>query len=424
MIREILFPSVAVSTILCLAYMKVPGNHIITTKRKILAIFSLYILRLLSYFFSMGIQFEWLRNCIRFLLPSILYLYIGKACSFKQSLYFTMLTWIAFSAASNVFGIPRVDSIFYSYSNIAYHVLGFILVMIITRMIPIHKIYTIPISRFGMLIMIAMCEFYIEYTKSTVRNELPPKAKSILFMYLFIMQLFIIGMLILFEKFIISNEQTRLNEISDIASMYRSQAAETKQAANENVIKVHHDMKNHLLAIGSMLKNEGDASSYIKSILNSFDDFESLFQTGNAMLDGLLTEKYNLAQKSNIDFIADIKYSPCCNFIEDVDTCAIFGNAIDNAIEACMKLKNYKFIKVQGKELLDNYIIRISNSYSGQINMQGDRPITTKIGAGIHGIGISSIKNSANKYGGSVVLDLDVPFVFTLSIIIPLSSQK
>ncbi|HFK2989515.1 TPA: GHKL domain-containing protein, partial [Clostridioides difficile] len=57
-----------------------------------------------------------------------------------------------------------------------------------------------------------------------------------------------------------------------------------------------------------------------------------------------------------------------CNFINEEDVCSIFANAIDNAIEACDKIKEgNKSISLQGRLINNFFAIKISNTKSNTI---------------------------------------------------------
>lgn len=51
-------------------------------------------------------------------------------------------------------------------------------------------------------------------------------------------------------------------------------------------------------------------------------------------MDGLLAEKLVKANARNIETMIAGDLSKL-NYLDDFDLCAIFGNALDNAIEAC-----------------------------------------------------------------------------------------
>lgn len=89
--------------------------------------------------------------------------------------------------------------------------------------------------------------------------------------------------------------------------------------------------------------------------------------------------------------------------VESMDLVAMVSNLISNAYEAALK-SDEKKIKVQMYMQNDGsfIIIKIENSFSGEIVRQGDRLLTTKKDGNIHGVGIESVEKVAEKYDGWV----------------------
>lgn len=84
--------------------------------------------------------------------------------------------------------------------------------------------------------------------------------------------------------------------------------------------------------------------------------------------------------------------------MEPLDISTIFGNAIDNAIEACEKLaEDQRLITVKAECVRDMLLITIENSTLTEVQPM-ER--TTKQDHFLHGFGISNIKNAVEKYGG------------------------
>lgn len=87
--------------------------------------------------------------------------------------------------------------------------------------------------------------------------------------------------------------------------------------------------------------------------------------------------------------------------IDPVDWCIIFGNALDNAIEACEKIEdNRKFISLKLMSRSNTFIVKIINSSKDDFIVEKKRYLTTKKNKDEHGIGMNSIKNAIEKYDG------------------------
>ena len=70
-------------------------------------------------------------------------------------------------------------------------------------------------------------------------------------------------------------------------------------------------------------------------------------QTGNAVLDILLTNKLGIASQKGIRVDCTVKI-PGSSIIDDIDLCIVFSNAVDNAIHACsLKSKSYHYLTLK-----------------------------------------------------------------------------
>ena len=101
--------------------------------------------------------------------------------------------------------------------------------------------------------------------------------------------------------------------------------------------------------------------------------------------------------KKQIDFSAMVDFNGI-DFMEPFDISTIFGNAIDNAIEASEKLpEELRLITVRAERIRDMLIITVENHTMPDVSpVEG----TTKKDRFIHGFGIPNIKNAVEKYGG------------------------
>ncbi|VIG16497.1 ATP-binding domain-containing protein [Clostridioides difficile] len=197
------------------------------------------------------------------------------------------------------------------------------------------------------------------------------------------------------------------------------------QNVKNNYIKtkeLYHDMKNHLICIKEMNKNNCDTSNYIKNLEKKLDEYNNMFDTGNIALNIILKEKKDLCIKKEIRFIAGIDFSQC-NFINEEDVCSIFANALDNAIEACDKIKEgIKSISLQGRLINNFFVIKLSNTKSNFIIEKNKNFITTKKNKEFHGLGIKSIKNTLERYDGTANIEF-TDTMFSLNILIPLNNS-
>lgn len=192
----------------------------------------------------------------------------------------------------------------------------------------------------------------------------------------------------------------------------------------QRVRGIYHDMKNHLLVLQAQLKeigNTGDkgkrqeTEEMIEKIRNQISDYEDYVQTGNAFLDVILRDKSRKAKEERIDLHTEIDFSKG-NFIDALDISTIFGNALDNAIEACEKVpEEERFITMKAREKNHFLVIHIENSAV----QEEEEKKTTKEDTFLHGFGLKNIQRAAEKYGGQCKRNYQSG-VYMLSILIPI----
>ena len=183
-------------------------------------------------------------------------------------------------------------------------------------------------------------------------------------------------------------EQRNLNErIRHYRAMILSQA---------QLKGLRHDIKNHLISIRAKIlhKEYNSCLEYVEELLNNAISTEKdEIDTGNTVLDAILNVKREEALSKNIRFIIRLQI-PRDLPIRDDDISIIFGNALDNAIEACEEVKNEAYISIQMVYDNSSLVCRIENSCIGSLNNN----ITTKKDKQYHGIGKHNIEKALSNY--------------------------
>ena len=180
---------------------------------------------------------------------------------------------------------------------------------------------------------------------------------------------------------------------------------EAMAKANADVRKFKHDYDNLKVGLIDVIKR-GDILNAML-LLESDDKSEASVQfsynTGSTILDAMLVEKQTQAAAISATIVFEGVVPG--NLIKPVDICAIFGNALDNAIEACKKcVAEYpKTITILSDFNHGFLFIQIKNP-SSAVTIVNNSVITTKENANAHGIGLRSIKTSVDKYSGAMRL--------------------
>ena len=214
-------------------------------------------------------------------------------------------------------------------------------------------------------------------------------------------------LMVLFLLFNILNIKQLKTELT-ITSQLLNKAEEQYKQNKENVDLINikcHDLKHQIRNFGNKANISNETVKELENIINIYD---SNIKTNNDALDLILTEKSLLCQKKNINLKC---FADCSklNFITEADLYSLFGNMIDNAIEAVTKIEdvNKRSISLIVRNALSCTSIFISNYYEGKIILDNNgMPKTTKANNGYHGYGLKSIKLIVDKYDGDFKIDI------------------
>ena len=214
-------------------------------------------------------------------------------------------------------------------------------------------------------------------------------------------------LMVLFLLFNILNIKQLKTELT-ITSQLLNKAEEQYKQNKENVDLINikcHDLKHQIRNFGNKANISNETVKELENIINIYD---SNIKTNNDALDLILTEKSLLCQKKNINLKC---FADCSklNFITEADLYSLFGNMIDNAIEAVTKIEdvNKRSISLIVRNALSCTSIFISNYYQGKIILDNNgMPKTTKANNGYHGYGLKSIKLIVDKYNGDFKIDI------------------
>ena len=160
-----------------------------------------------------------------------------------------------------------------------------------------------------------------------------------------------------------------------------------------------HDIKYKLNS--TLLSNETETT--MKDIENFISIYDANIETGNNLLNVLFTEKSLYCEQKGIKFTCMIDGKKL-DFIEDGDLYCLFGNIIDNAIEAVVQIDEMekRIINVIVKSKGDLILLQSENFYTGELTFENGLPITTKNDKNYHGFGMQSIRMIVEKYNGTM----------------------
>ena len=232
------------------------------------------------------------------------------------------------------------------------------------------------------------------------------------------MSLVCIAIAVMMPMLILRNRQTDyFNKLSEQHRTFlEAELAASKQfkEAQEETRAFRHDVRNNLSVV-SMLMNEGkfeEARQFIDDMHTQVSSLSPKIVTGDEMLDSLIASKMAKMTEEGINFtingVADggIGWKP-------IDICTVFANAIDNAIEACMRtdVSAERFIRLEIRKTAHQRLITLSNSSPDGVDceklMQRGVHLTSKADKQLHGYGVGNILRTVEKYGGMTRLSCE-----------------
>ena len=172
--------------------------------------------------------------------------------------------------------------------------------------------------------------------------------------------------------------------------MLQAHMKETKRAS--------HDLRHHLSVFQSYIDSgeTGELTEYVNEYRASMpDDTETAF-CENYAVNSILRYYIGIAKSEGIQAETHLEL-PEKTGVRDSDLCIIFGNCIENAIEACRRTDGDRFIKINSRITGKMLAITIDNSFDGILKREGGTFLSSKREG--EGVGISSVIAVARKYG-------------------------
>ncbi len=209
-------------------------------------------------------------------------------------------------------------------------------------------------------------------------------------------------------------------QLIEISLNQRNVQIDELKSVMELVRRNQHDFKNHLQAINAMVSSDkvAEVKNYLAHLGESQTEIDQSLKSSMTAIELIIQQKIKIAEKKGISVIKEIVIP---NNFEDLDygMAIIIGNSMDNAIEANETVDGEKYIeiKVFVKNGYLNYYIE--NASSGDYNTFGDKLMTKKLDASLHGFGLVTIEEVVKKHHGIIEIQpMKEKFILKCSLLI------
>ncbi|MDD3333971.1 MAG: GHKL domain-containing protein [Eubacteriales bacterium] len=204
----------------------------------------------------------------------------------------------------------------------------------------------------------------------------------------------------------IATAEARLESADELLSSQKEQYKRLSDSI-EQTRQARHDLHHHMNAISGflMMNDLNGLHAYLKEYEATLPQSDDYVYTGNDTADIIVGHYLALARQQGIqtDFNVHIPESFC---IRDTDLCVLVGNCLENAIEACKRLKSEKrFMRVESAVKGKYLAITIANSYNGSTAMQNGAYLSDKRQRASSGVGLESVKAVVRAYHGEMKVE-------------------
>lgn len=224
-------------------------------------------------------------------------------------------------------------------------------------------------------------------------------------------------------SFVLKQVQTLLKEKYEyqlIAERLESEKQRLNEAQNvwDEMRKLRHDMKNHLIALsGHLEKGETEqAIDYIERFTDRIEEQNVLVYFGHPIIDYLLHTKLSLLRDVDLHLVGSASNLPQ---MEDLDLVCIVGNLLDNAMEALKKVSEDRKLTFSILRVEQNCLITVKNTITSSVLGSNPDLKTTKSSPLFHGLGHRIVKETVDKYGGHIAYS-EADGMFCVQILLPL----
>ena len=243
------------------------------------------------------------------------------------------------------------------------------------------------------------CFLLIEVAKELISAQMVVLCMCIIFVI--IITNYIIFLMI--EKYTTVEEKQYEEEMIQREILYRNEYYQDMERYQEQIQDIRHDMKNRLT--GLLAAAEQGSAELIKDrlqeVLGDIRLAEEIIYSANPVVNAILKVKSIKAKEKEIPMQVTTLL-PQRVSVDIGDMGVLYGNLLDNAIEAAMAVEQEKrYVHVESKFQEGRLLLSIKNSKpSGTSSYQQ----TNKKDKIKHGRGIRSVRKVAEKYGRGNIL--------------------
>lgn len=254
--------------------------------------------------------------------------------------------------------------------------------------------------------------FYVKIVDDYWKKPVQPNSYDVVFIVLWSFATYILFcgtlmMLIQAYRGITAAKETQL-----VKSQLRIQEKQYKKLLNnmDKTARFQHDWRHHLMTINGLAEKAEteELKTYIQNLFPQYITEQETALCENHVVNIILQHYASVAASNKITTEISVNI-PSETHVTDIDLCVIFGNLIENAMDACQgQDSDRKYIEIISRTIGRQLAITMQNTYQNKLLVKDGVYFSTKHDG--PGIGLPSIKQVVEKYGGMIKIESDTNY--------------
>lgn len=268
---------------------------------------------------------------------------------------------------------------------------------------------SILIAQFSLVQMLLINQFNLDFSTSNLLSSIFGNYDNLVSITLLISSMFSsIADIALFVTMIHSSQNEKLREALKMQEYQNSVNLEYYKNVEQNSVearKIRHDLANMVQTACEIMENGTDsdkesAKKMLSQLKAEVADIKIERFCQNTLVNAIASNKAAECRKNEIDFDFDLRVPETLD-IEEIDICKAYVNIFDNAINAAKAIDGKRYVKIKSFTDESDGMLYIT----GENNVAPDYEDKKKSRTGEHGYGLRILRDTAEKYGGRLVID-------------------
>jgi signal transduction histidine kinase len=199
-------------------------------------------------------------------------------------------------------------------------------------------------------------------------------------------------------------ERKKNEHLQNLMQLLQSRDQEVRSSLR-TLQKLRHDLRHYLLGLEEQDRSRGGESGEQLQAFRSVLE-QTAMPASESSLITLLEEHYR-EQAKRLGTAIDIKLDLGERWNEmTLDLYLILGNLLENALEALSREGNGGWLRVRSTTAAGWFSLVVGNSSTARLRVKNGRYLSSKA-EGRFGIGLETVRNIAEQYGGKVEFTAD-----------------